>query len=65
VDNLAGGNLEFPIIGDEDRNVSTLYGMLDNLDKSNVDKKGLPFTVRTVFISESASDDVVSCSALS
>ena len=29
-----------------------MYGMLDNLDKSNVDKKGLPFTVRTVFISE-------------
>jgi alkyl hydroperoxide reductase subunit AhpC len=45
--------LDFPIIGDEDRNVSTLYGMLDNQDKTNVDKKGLPFTVRTVFISES------------
>lgn len=26
--------------------------MLDNQDKTNVDKKGLPFTVRTVFISE-------------
>jgi alkyl hydroperoxide reductase subunit AhpC len=51
VDNLGGGHLEFPIIGDEDRNVSELYGMLDHQDKTNVDKKGLPFTVRTVFIS--------------
>ncbi|WWD22539.1 hypothetical protein CI109_107032 [Kwoniella shandongensis] len=42
--------LEFPIIGDEDRKVSELYGMLDNLDKTNVDKKGIPFTVRTVFV---------------
>lgn len=55
VDNLGGGHLEFPIIGDEDRNVSTLYGMLDNQDKTNVDAKGLPFTVRTVFISKSSS----------
>jgi alkyl hydroperoxide reductase subunit AhpC len=54
VDNLGGGHLEFPIIGDEDRNVSELYGMLDHQDKTNVDKKGLPFTVRTVFISTSA-----------
>ena len=27
--------------------------MLDGLDKTNVDKKGIPFTVRTVFVSES------------
>ena len=48
-----GPALNFPIIADEDRKVSTLYGMLDNLDKTNVDKKGIPFTVRTVFVSES------------
>lgn len=47
-----GTELDFPIIADEDRTVSELYGMLDGLDKSNVDKKGMPFTVRTVFISE-------------
>ena len=45
-----GPGLDFPIIGDEDRKVSVLYGMLDGLDKTNVDKKGLPFTVRSVFI---------------
>ena len=44
--------VDFPIIGDEDRSVATLYGMLDNLDKTNVDKKGMPFTVRTVFVSK-------------
>ncbi|WWC58177.1 uncharacterized protein I303_100713 [Kwoniella dejecticola CBS 10117] len=45
-----GPGLEFPIIADEDRKVSELYGMLDHLDATNVDKKGIPFTVRTVFI---------------
>ncbi|KAK6905265.1 thiol-specific antioxidant protein 3 [Kwoniella mangroviensis CBS 8886] len=45
-----GPNLEFPIIADEDRKVAELYGMLDHLDATNVDKKGIPFTVRTVFI---------------
>ncbi|WVR03580.1 hypothetical protein IAU60_000572 [Kwoniella sp. DSM 27419] len=42
--------VDFPIIADEDRKVSELYGMLDGLDATNVDKKGIPFTVRTVFI---------------
>ena len=50
-----GPALDFPIIGDESREIATLYGMLDNQDKSNVDKKGLPLTVRTVFISKSMS----------
>lgn len=50
--NPDGPGLEFPIIGDEDRTVSELYGMLDKLDKTNVDKKGIPFTVRTVFVSK-------------
>ncbi|WVF65946.1 hypothetical protein IAT40_000684 [Kwoniella sp. CBS 6097] len=42
--------LDFPIIADEDRTVAELYGMLDKLDATNVDKKGIPFTVRTVFV---------------
>ena len=44
--------LTFPIIGDKDRKIATTYDMLDALDKTNVDAKGMPFTVRTVFISE-------------
>jgi len=43
-------SLDFPIIGDKDREVATTYDMLDALDKTNVDAKGMPFTVRTVFI---------------
>jgi len=43
-------NVEFPIIADLDRRVSALYDMLDAQDASNVDAKGIPFTVRTVFV---------------
>jgi len=43
-------NVDFPIIADADRKVSKLYDMLDNLDATNVDAKGIPFTVRSVFI---------------
>jgi len=42
--------LNFPIIADADRKVAKLYDMLDNLDATNVDTKGIPFTVRNVFV---------------
>ncbi|WWC85860.1 uncharacterized protein L201_000727 [Kwoniella dendrophila CBS 6074] len=45
-----GPEVDFPIIADEDRKVSELFGMLDELDVTNRDSKGIPFTVRTVFI---------------
>eukprot|EP01135_Chromosphaera_perkinsii_P000807 Nk52_evm95s151 gene=Nk52_evmTU95s151 len=44
--------VDYPIIGDEDRKVATLYGMLDQ-DPENVDKAGMPMTVRSVFIIDS------------
>jgi len=43
-------NLSFPIIADSERKVSTLYDMLDQQDLTNVDTKGIPFTIRSVFI---------------
>src|SRR5688572_15336102 len=43
-------NVDFPIIADGDRTVAKLYDMLDNLDATNVDTKGIPFTVRNVFV---------------
>jgi len=43
-------DVQFPIIADADRKISTVYDMLDALDATNVDAKGLPFTVRTVFV---------------
>ena len=52
IDEVSGQTLKFPIIGDEDRSIAETYDMLDHQDKSNVDKKGLPFTIRTVFVSE-------------
>jgi len=43
-------DLQYPIIADADRSIATLYDMLDHQDATNVDKKGLPLTVRTVFV---------------
>ena len=42
--------VNFPIIADEDRKISVLYDMLDEQDATNRDNKGLPFTIRTVFV---------------
>ncbi|KAG0344613.1 hypothetical protein BG004_004300 [Podila humilis] len=42
--------LKFPIIADENREISALYDMLDYQDLTNIDAKGIPFTVRSVFI---------------
>jgi len=43
-------DVQFPIIADEDRKISVLFDMLDEQDATNVDAKGQPFTVRTVFV---------------
>ncbi|KAJ1535714.1 hypothetical protein HK405_015543 [Cladochytrium tenue] len=43
-------DVQFPIVADHDRKIATLYDMLDHQDATNVDKKGLPLTVRSVFI---------------
>jgi len=45
-----GSKVNYPIIGDKDRKIATEFGMLDYQDITNVDQKGLPLTVRTVFI---------------
>ncbi|KAJ7578002.1 1-Cys peroxiredoxin [Mycena floridula] len=42
--------VDFPIIADADRKISYLYDMLDYQDATNRDAKGLPLTIRTVFI---------------
>ncbi|KAJ7912308.1 1-Cys peroxiredoxin [Mycena leptocephala] len=43
-------DVQFPIIADADRRVSYIYDMLDYQDATNKDLKGLPFTIRTVFL---------------
>jgi len=39
--------VDYPIIADEKREISKLYGMLD---QTSLNKEGLPLTVRSVFI---------------
>jgi len=45
-----GTLIRFFQIADKERKVATLYDMLDHQDATNVDAKGIPFTVRTVFV---------------
>ncbi|KAF7549272.1 hypothetical protein G7Z17_g6503 [Cylindrodendrum hubeiense] len=47
---VTGGNVTFPIIGDKSRQVSLLYDMIDQQDATNVDEKGIAFTIRSVYI---------------
>jgi alkyl hydroperoxide reductase subunit AhpC len=46
---VTGGNVNFPIIGDKQRQVALAYDMIDHQDATNVDEKGIAFTIRSVF----------------
>jgi alkyl hydroperoxide reductase subunit AhpC len=50
IDEIAGSSLSFPIIADKERKVAYLYDMLDYQDTTNVDQKGIAFTIRSVFV---------------
>lgn len=39
--------IEYPLLGDEDKKIAQLYGMLD---QTHLDDAGMPLTVRSVFI---------------
>lgn len=54
IDEIAGSRLTFPIIGDKERKVAYLYDMLDFQDTTNVDAKGIAFTIRSVFVIDPA-----------
>jgi len=47
---VSGSQVKFPIIGDKERKVAYLYDMIDHQDTTNVDSKGIAFTIRSVFI---------------
>ncbi|EPE30255.1 Thioredoxin-like protein [Glarea lozoyensis ATCC 20868] len=47
---ISGNNVKFPIIGDKDRKIALAFDMLDHQDTTNVDSKGIAFTIRSVFI---------------
>ncbi|KAJ4326340.1 peroxiredoxin 1 [Neodidymelliopsis sp. IMI 364377] len=50
INEISGAQLKFPIIGDKDRKVALAYDMIDQQDATNVDSKGIAFTIRSVFI---------------
>jgi len=47
---VTGSQVEFPIVADKERKVAHLYDMVDYQDTTNVDEKGIAFTIRSVFI---------------
>lgn len=50
INDISNTTVQFPIIADADRKVAWLYDMLDEQDTKNIDKKGIAFTIRSVFI---------------
>jgi len=50
INEISDTTLRFPIIGDKQRKVAYLYDMLDHQDTTNVDSKGIAFTIRSVFV---------------
>ncbi|MCJ1237227.1 peroxiredoxin 1 [Varicellaria rhodocarpa] len=50
INEISSTDLSFPIIADADRHVAFLYDMVDQQDLSNIDEKGIAFTIRSVFV---------------
>ena len=50
INEISGANLSFPIIGDKTRQIALKYDMIDHQDATNVDSKGIAFTIRSVFV---------------
>jgi alkyl hydroperoxide reductase subunit AhpC len=50
INEVTGSNLTFPIIGDKSRQIALSYDMIDHQDATNVDSKGIAFTIRSVFV---------------
>jgi len=51
---VTGSLVDFPIVADKERRVAYLYDMIDHQDTTNVDDKGIAFTIRTVFFIDPA-----------
>jgi len=50
INEISQCNLSFPIIGDKQRKIAYAYDMIDHQDTTNVDSKGIAFTIRSVFV---------------
>jgi alkyl hydroperoxide reductase subunit AhpC len=49
IDEVTGSLVSFPILADKERKIAYLYDMIDYQDTTNVDEKGIAFTIRSVF----------------
>lgn len=54
INDISKTQLQFPIIADPERKVAWLYDMLDAQDTTNIDQKGIAFTIRAVFVVDPA-----------
>ncbi|TRM58811.1 thioredoxin-like protein [Schizophyllum amplum] len=54
INEVCSTNVTFPIIADKDRKVAFTYDMVTEDDMQNIEKKGLPFTIRSVFVIDPA-----------
>ncbi|MCJ1408774.1 peroxiredoxin 1 [Ptychographa xylographoides] len=50
INEISSTDLSFPIIADADRKIAWLYDMVDSQDLTNIDEKGIAFTIRSVFV---------------
>ncbi len=50
INEITGSKLSFPIVADPKREIALKYDMIDYQDATNVDNKGVQFTIRSVFI---------------
>ncbi|KAK8205895.1 putative AhpC/TSA family thioredoxin peroxidase [Phyllosticta capitalensis] len=54
IEEVASTQMSFPIIADADRSISFKYDMITQQDLEDIPKKGLPFTIRSVFVIDPA-----------
>ncbi|KAL8842891.1 MAG: hypothetical protein Q9170_000295 [Blastenia crenularia] len=54
INDISNTSLAFPIIADPKRHIAWLYDMVDEQDLTNVDQKGIAFTIRSVFVIDPA-----------
>ncbi|KAL8681043.1 MAG: hypothetical protein Q9186_002816 [Xanthomendoza sp. 1 TL-2023] len=54
INDISQTTLSFPIIADPNRHIAWTYDMVDAQDTTNVDQKGIAFTIRSVFVIDPA-----------
>ncbi|OJJ45059.1 hypothetical protein ASPZODRAFT_17971 [Penicilliopsis zonata CBS 506.65] len=54
INEVSSTNVQFPVIADPDRKVAFLYDMVDQRDLDNIANKGIPFTIRALFVIDPA-----------